>query len=185
MTLPTHVQLLRAIRYAAEKHRSQRRKGADGAPYINHPIEVSELLALVGGIGDLVVLQAAVLHDTIEDTATTPDELEAVFGAEVCGLVLEVTDDKTLPKLERKLLQIVHAPHLSVRARAIKIADKVCNVRDVTQTPPAAWSIDRRSEYLDWAERVVAGCRGVNEPLERLFDQTLSRARHILRAAGK
>lgn len=173
------VDLLRAVAFAAEKHRDQRRKGAQGSPYINHPIAVAEVLALVGGISDLAALQAAVLHDTIEDTETTPTEIEQAFGAEVRDLVVEVTDDKDLPKQERKRLQIEHAPQLSERAKAIKLADKICNVRDMTHAPPD-WTRERRMEYLRWAARVVAGCRGANPGLERYFDEVLERGRELL-----
>ena len=169
--------LLQATRFAAEKHRFQRRKGADASPYINHPIEVADLLANIGGVTDLSTLVAAVLHDTVEDTETTPEEVEALFGAEVRALVAEVTDDKSLPKAERKRLQIEHAPSLSPHAKEIKIADKISNVLDITHNPPAGWSPKRKREYLEWADKVVAGCRGVNQGLDRWFDEVLRDAR--------
>ena len=174
------VVLLRALHFAADKHRDQRRKGAEASPYINHLIEVAELLTREGGITDGVTLQAAILHDTLEDTQTTPEELEAVFGPEVRRLVEEVTDDKRLPKAERKRLQIEHAPHLSTRAKLIKLADKIANVHSLIHTPPAEWSGERKQEYLDWSERVVAGCRGSNEALERVHDKTVAEGRRIL-----
>ena len=172
--------LLRAVEFAAEKHRDQRRKGAGASPYINHPIEVAAMLANVAGIQDVATLAAAVLHDTVEDTKTTPEELEAAFGREVRLMVQEVTDDKSLPRADRKHLQIEHAPHLSPSAKLIKIADKTANVREVTEKPPSDWSAIRRREYLDWAEAVVAGCRGVNAALESRFDEALNRARAVL-----
>lgn len=166
-------QLLQAARCSAHKHRYQRRKDKDASPYINHPIEVAELIANVGGVSNLPTLLAAVLHDTVEDTDTDPAELEKIFGPEVRSLVEEVTDDKSLPKEDRKRLQIMHAQRLSAQAKQIKIADKICNVRDVTHTPPPNWSLERRREYLRWAEKVVAGCRGSNPDLERRFDEVL------------
>jgi guanosine-3',5'-bis(diphosphate) 3'-pyrophosphohydrolase len=166
-----HASLLSALRFAADKHRDHRRKDSDASPYINHPIAVAEVLARIGRVTDLAVLQAAVLHDTIEDTATTEAELEQTFGADVSRLVAEVTDDKSLPKAERKRLQVQHAPHLSRRAKLIKLSDKICNVHDVTHSPPEEWSVDRRREYLDWSRQVVAGCRGVCSDLELYFDQ--------------
>lgn len=177
-TLPS---LLQALHFAALKHRDQRRKDEEASPYINHPIEVAELIARVGQLTDIVVLQSAVLHDTVEDTMTTPEEVEAFFGREVRSVVEEVTDDKSLPKAQRKLLQIEHAPHLSPQARLVKLADKISNVRSVTETPPAGWSVARRREYLDWTERVVAGLRGCNAPLEALYDQILQQGRDSLR----
>lgn len=123
---------------------------------------------------------AAVLHDTVEDTETTPEELEARFGREVRGLVLEITDDKSLPKEDRKRLQIEHAPSRSRKAKLIKQADMIANARDVTLAPPADWSLERRRAYLDWTERVVAGCRGGNPTLERDYDEVLSAGRAAL-----
>jgi guanosine-3',5'-bis(diphosphate) 3'-pyrophosphohydrolase len=174
--------LLRALDFAAHMHRDQRRKGADASPYINHPIQVAELLATVGRIDDEQTLMAAVLHDTIEDTIATPGELAELFGDAVRDLVLEVTDDRTLDKAERKRRQVQHAPHLSARAKAIKIADKICNVRDIGSKPPVDWDRQRRLEYFEWAERVVAGCRGTNAPLEAHFDRCLAESRK--RTAG-
>lgn len=176
----TAAEILRATHFAAARHRDQRRKGAEASPYINHPIEVAELLARVGGVDDVVTLQAALLHDTLEDTETTPGELEAVFGAEVRAVVEEVTDDRRLPKAERKRLQVEHAPHLSLRARRVKLADKVSNVLAMAHAPPAGWSPGRRREYLDWTERVIAGLRGCCPELERLYDAALDESRRLL-----
>ena len=128
--------LLKAIEFASRKHSTQRRKDKDASPYINHPIAVTHLLADTGGVTDLVTLMAAVLHDTIEDTKTTAEELEAQFGRTVRKVVEEVTDDKSPEKTERKRLQVDHASHLSSRAKAIKLADKIANVQDVTDAPP-------------------------------------------------
>jgi guanosine-3',5'-bis(diphosphate) 3'-pyrophosphohydrolase len=172
--------ILKALHFAADKHRDQRRKDVEASPYINHPIQVAELLARVGGVTDLVTLQSAILHDTIEDTNTKPEELEAAFGPEVRRVVEEVTDDKQLPKEERKQLQIEHASHLSERAKQIKIGDKISNVLGVTQAPPADWSLERRLEYLDWTEKVVEGCRGCNATLESFYDQVLAEGRQVL-----
>lgn len=170
-------RLLAALDFAAEKHRDQRRKGIEASPYINHPIQVAEVLATHGNIDELTTLMAAVLHDTIEDTDTTEDDLEKLFGAEVAGVVSEVTDDQGLPKRERKRLQVEHTPHLSDRAKQIKIADKSCNVRDIGSKPPEDWDEARKLEYFDWAEKVVAGCRGINNPLEAYFDECLAASR--------
>ena len=178
------VTLLKALHFAADKHRDQRRKDEEASPYINHPIEVAELLARVGGVTDLVTLQAAILHDTIEDTNTTPEELEAVFGPEVRGVVEEVTDDTKLLKADRKRLQIEHAPHLSERAKLVKIADKIANVRSVTQTPPAKWPLSRRQEYLDWTEQVICGLHGCNPGLEKLYEELLQEGRRVLGAVA-
>lgn len=172
--------LLAALRFAAEKHRAQRRKDSDATPYINHPIAVAELLARVGQVNDPVTLQVAILHDTVEDTDATPDELEKHFGTVVRQVVEEVTDDKSLPKAQRKQLQIEHAPHLSLRAKQVKLADKICNISEVGPLQPVGWPLDRKQEYLDWAEKVVAGLRGCNPPLEALFDKVLTERRAAL-----
>jgi guanosine-3',5'-bis(diphosphate) 3'-pyrophosphohydrolase len=173
-------KLLRAIRFAAEKHRGQRRKGQDASPYINHPVAVAELLARVGRVTDLVVLQAAVLHDTIEDTETTREELDREFGVDVRRLVEEVTDDKSLPKQERKRMQIEHAPSLSANAKQIKLADKTYNIMDVSDSPPADWPLQRKQEYLEWAKAVVKGCGGCNPALEQEFDRVVASATKAL-----
>jgi (p)ppGpp synthase/HD superfamily hydrolase len=175
--------LLTALRFAAQKHSRQRRKDSDATPYINHPIAVAEVLARVGGITDLATLQAAILHDTIEDTQTTPQELDEHFGQVVRLLVEELTDDKSLPKQERKRLQVEHAPHLSGSARQIKMADKICNLADITPTQPVDWPLQRKRDYLDWAESVVAGCRGCNPELEQYFDAVLKEKSQTLETA--
>ena len=171
--------LLTALRFAARKHSRQRRKDLEATPYINHPVAVAEILAVTGLVTDLAMLQAAILHDTIEDTETSPQELAAQFGRDVCLLVQELTDDKSLPKKERKRLQIEHAPHLSTRAQQIKIADKICNLEDITSAQPVDWQLDRKLDYLNWAEKVVAGCRGCNRQLELRFDALLKEKREL------
>lgn len=173
-------EILSALKFAAGKHRNQRRKDKEHSPYINHPIDVAECLWRIGEVRELAVLMAAVLHDTVEDTDTTFEELEGLFGREVSALVKEVTDDKSLPKATRKKLQIEHAPHISSGAKAIKLADKISNVTDIGRSPPADWSMDRLVEYLDWTEKVVTGLRGVNAGLERRYDEALKEARQRL-----
>ena len=172
--------LLAALKFAAHKHSRQRRKDLEATPYINHPIEVAEVLSRIGGITDLPTLQAAILHDTIEDTETSPQELEDYFEQEVRVLVQEVTDDKSLPKQERKRLQVEHAPSLSTPAKLIKMGDKICNVSEITPTQPAEWPLQRKLEYLDWAEKVVSGCRDCNPDLEQHFDAVLKKSRESL-----
>jgi (p)ppGpp synthase/HD superfamily hydrolase len=177
---PTLVaQILAAMRFAATKHRGKQRKDKR-TPYVNHLIDVTEVLARVGQVTDLSLLQAAILHDTLEDTETSPEELEEHFGREVRSLVEEVTDDKSLPQAERKRLQVQHAPQLSSGAKQIKIADKLSNLSEITATVPPDWPLQRKREYLDWAEQVVAGCRGCNPALEQAFDNALSRKRQEL-----
>jgi len=162
--------VLRAVAFAAEKHRNQRRKDAEATPYINHPISLANVLKHEGKINDTTVLAAAILHDTIEDTKTSAEELCAIFGDEIRDLVLEVTDDKSLKKKERKRLQIEHAATASRKAKLIKLADKVCNLRDIAANPPEDWSRYRKQKYFKWAAEVVVGCRGTNAKLERQFD---------------
>lgn len=166
--------LVKAVAFAADKHRTQRRKDADASPYINHPIALANVLANEGGITDVVVLSAAVLHDTIEDTNTTAEELTAIFGPKITATVLDVTDDKALDKHVRKQRQIEHAPHISKEAKLVKLADKICNLRDILASPPADWSPERKQGYFDWAAKVVAGVRGVHPELEAVFDELLA-----------
>lgn len=164
-------KLLCAISFAATKHRDQRRKDLAASPYINHPIALANVLANEAGIDDERVLIAAVLHDTVEDTETTEQELVKEFGQEIAGIVLEVTDDKALPKAERKRLQVEHAGTISRRAKLVKLADKICNLRDLANSPPADWPLQRRRDYFDWAKEVVDGLRGTHPGLETIFDE--------------
>lgn len=162
---------LKALDFAARKHRDQRRKDAEASPYINHPIAIVNLLWHTAGVQDGIVLTGALLHDTVEDTQTTFEELTQEFGAEVAQLVREVTDDKSLPQATRKQLQIDHAPHLSDRAKLVKLADKISNLRDMVNSPPVNWSLERRRAYFEWAKSVVDQMRGTHPILEELFDQ--------------
>jgi len=166
--------LLEALAFAAHKHRRQRRKDRHASPYINHPIALATLLAAEGRVRDPEILAAALLHDTIEDTRTTFEELQAAFGGRVATTVLEVTDNKRLRKHTRKRLQIEHAAGLSRSAKLVKLADKICNLRDLRHRPPVGWDRRRRREYFDWAKQVVDGLRGVHPRLEAAFDAAYS-----------
>lgn len=167
-------QVLQALSFAASKHRNQRRKDKETSPYINHPIALATILTAEAGIDDPVVICAAILHDTIEDTETTAAELEAKFGARIAAVVMEVTDDKSLPKARRKELQVEKAAYKSHDAKLVKLADKISNLRDIASSPPADWSVERRQQYFDWADQVVKGMRGTNPVLEKLFDEALA-----------
>jgi guanosine-3',5'-bis(diphosphate) 3'-pyrophosphohydrolase len=176
--------VLKALEFAAYRHRLQTRKGEGKTPYINHPIQVASLLANDAGEKDPVLISAAILHDVVEDTVDTKEEKQEliarigeIFGGEALSLVMEVTDDKSLEKQERKRLQVLHAPSLSERAKKLKIADKIMNVTDVTSNPPVWWSLRRTREYLEWSEKVVAGMRGVSRKLEDIFDEKLREAK--------
>jgi GTP diphosphokinase / guanosine-3',5'-bis(diphosphate) 3'-diphosphatase len=168
--MPTHMELvLQAAAFAAEKHRNGRRKDAEASPYINHPIQLAYIL-VQADIEDPIVLASALLHDTIEDTNTTHDEIEIVFGHEIANIVVECSDDKALTKLERKQAQVDKAAKISQKAKLVKIADKIANVSDIDGAPPAGWSLERKREYYDWAKRVVDQMRGVHAKLEARFD---------------
>jgi guanosine-3',5'-bis(diphosphate) 3'-pyrophosphohydrolase len=167
--------LLKALAFASLKHRDQRRKDAQASPYINHPIALADLLVNEGGVTDVEVLCAALLHDTIEDTETTPQELEREFGRKIALIVLEVSDNKMLRKGTRKRMQVEHAANASYEAKLVKLADKTCNLRDVNARPPATWDLARRREYFDWAKEVVDRLRGVHQELEAAFDAAYAR----------
>lgn len=171
MNAKTGTILIRALEFAARKHRMQRRKDEDASPYINHPIALMSVLCVEAGVCDPAILSVAALHDTIEDTETTREELEAQFGIEITMLVLEMTDDKSLPKAERKRLQIEHAEHMSHDGTLVKLADKICNLRDVAASPPAGWSLRQQQEYFDWAKAVVDRLPRVNDKLFKLFEE--------------
>ena len=162
--------ILKAAAFAAHKHRDQRRKDHAASPYINHPITLAEILSGVGGVHRSDVLAAALLHDTLEDTETTSAELRAAFGPKITKVVEEVTDDKRLPKQQRKELQVEHAAHVSKSAKLVKLADKIANLSDIITNPPPGWSLKRKREYFDWAKRVIDQVRGTNAKLERRFD---------------
>jgi (p)ppGpp synthase/HD superfamily hydrolase len=170
----TIADLARAYHFAAVRHLSQKRKGKAGEPYINHLTEVAELAAVATGGEDIDLIIAAVLHDTVEDTGTTKADLERAFGPHVAEMVMEVTDDKSLPKGERKRLQIEHAPHLSWGAKIIKLADKTANLHSLKKSPPAEWPAWRVVDYIDWSRRVAEGCRGTNAWLEQKFDEAVA-----------
>jgi GTP diphosphokinase / guanosine-3',5'-bis(diphosphate) 3'-diphosphatase len=170
MSKPSIELFIDAVAFAATKHRMQRRKDVEASPYINHPIALAHVLALEVDVGDENVLISAILHDTIEDTKTTFEELRERFGLSIAQTVAEVTDDKALSPSRRKELQVEHSPHLSECAKLIKLADKICNLRDLANAPPKDWDIRRRREYFDWAKRVIDGLRGVHPRLEALFD---------------
>lgn len=169
------VLVLDAASFAADKHRRQRRKDAEASPYINHPLALADILAREGGIEDAKVIAAALLHDTVEDTETSIEELEARFGKRVASMVAEVTDNKSLAPEERKRLQIAKSASKSRGAKLVKLADKIANLRDLTSAPPADWSNERKTKYFEWAKEVVHGLRGTNASLEAAFDETYAR----------
>jgi (p)ppGpp synthase/HD superfamily hydrolase len=177
-------QILAAARFAAEKHASQRRKGVAGEPYVNHLIEVAQLIASSSDVLDPNLVMAGLLHDTIEDCGVTFQELEQQFGSDVASLVAEVTDDKSLPQATRKALQVQNAPKKSVRAQVIKLADKISNLRSMLDSPPADWSLERRRQYFEWAHQVVSGLRQPNRLLKAEFDDIYSKFEERLRPSG-
>ena len=162
--------VLKAVEFAALKHRDQRRKDVKASPYVNHPIAVARILLEEGDVEDPNVIAAALLHDTLEDTTTTYLELRGQFGPEVAETVAEVTDTKWLRKGARKRLQISKAAKASHGARSLKIADKIANLRDIIGNPPADWTDSRKRDYFDWAKDVIDQVRGTNAKLERKFD---------------
>lgn len=168
-----------ALAFAAEKHKNQRRKDAQITPYINHPIDLVNVLVNEGGVVSWDVLCAALLHDVIEDTDTAEEELLAHFGKKVTSIVKELTDDKSLAKDVRKRLQIETAPFASHEAKLIKLADKICNLRDVLINPPAGWDLARKQEYFAWSAAVVLGIRGTNSKMEKAFDALIEQGQHM------
>jgi len=167
---PVHA-ILKAVSFAAHKHKYQRRQDAGASPYITHPLSLASILRDEGGVDDAAVLVAALLHDTIEDTETNYDELRGQFGTEVAEIVAEVTDTKWLKKTSRRRLQISKAARASHGAKLVKLADKISNLRDIIASPPSDWSLERKRQYFDWAKEVVDQIRGANAKLERRFDQ--------------
>lgn len=176
--------LTKALNFAAQKHIDQRRKGERAEPYINHLTEVGELLAKFTSGADPVLVAAGFLHDTIEDTKTTYEELVRAFGENVADIVRETTDDKSLPKAERKRLQIEHAAHASDAAKQVKMADKISNLRAILTSPPQDWSAERKLEYFHWAKKVVDNCRSANAGLAACFDDVYKQGVKAFRPAA-
>jgi guanosine-3',5'-bis(diphosphate) 3'-pyrophosphohydrolase len=168
-------QLIKTLAFATQKHRHQRRKDIEASPYINHPITLVDILVNEAEVSDPDTLIAALLHDTIEDTDATFEEIEAEFGLTIADLVLEVTDDGSLPQMERKALQVKHAPDLTYKAKLVKLADKIANLRDIDRSPPAGWSLQRSQAYFDWAKQVIDNIRGTHEVLEAIFDEAYAK----------
>ena len=166
----TALLLTRVFQFAAQAHTDQRRKGRRLEPYINHPAEVASLIAEATGGTDANLLAAALLHDVVEDTEYTADDIRSRFGDDIADLVAAVTDDKGLAKAERKRRQIEKAPKLSDRAKLLKIADKTSNLRSIVKSTPDGWTAERCRDYFAWAKAVVDRCRGINAPLEAAFD---------------
>lgn len=180
--MPAHTrQMTQALFFAAQKHTDQRRKGERGEPYINHLIEVADILAEHAPEQHNVLI-AGILHDTVEDTDTSRDDLVRHFGNDIASIVMECTDDKLLPKAERKRLQAETAPHKSDAAKMVKMADKISNLRTMLDSPPAGWDDTRKREYFDWSKTVVAGCRSANESLGRAFDDIYAQGMALLAA---
>ncbi|KAL9897887.1 metazoan SpoT homolog-1 isoform 1-T4 [Glossina fuscipes fuscipes] len=172
-------KFMQCLQFAARKHANQRRKDTKQTPYINHPINVATILSTEAHIGDETVLMAALLHDTVEDTDTTFKEIEDKFGTEICGIVREVTDDKSLAKEERKRLQIENAANCSPEAKLVKLADKLDNLRDLQVSLPVGWNEERRNEYFVWAKKVIDNLRGTNQYLEDCLDEIFRAAKLI------
>ena len=166
--------IFRALKFASAKHRDQRRKDIEASPYINHPIDVAQILAVEGGITDETTLVAAILHDTLEDTETTIDELRKLFGDKVTDIVIELTDDQSIPRAERYEVQKQKAVHYSNEAKLIRLADKISNIRDATASPPPKWSPERVQGHKDQAVAVVTILGGTHEALERVFTAALA-----------
>jgi guanosine-3',5'-bis(diphosphate) 3'-pyrophosphohydrolase len=169
-----------AAELAARRHNGMARKGRGDEPYINHLAEVANLLAAATDGADAELVAAGWLHDAIEDTETTREELAQKFSERVAALVVECTDDMSLPKVDRRRRQVVDAPHKSASAKLIKIADKVSNIGARILDRPTADERADLADYTGWAEQVVAGCRGVNAWLDETFDQTVAKARSTL-----
>jgi (p)ppGpp synthase/HD superfamily hydrolase len=174
------VTVLKAANAAAQWHTHQRRKGEAQEPYINHLLEVAQLVAEATEGRDPNLVIAALLHDTIEDCEVSRDDIASGFGEDVAA----VTDDKNLKKEERKKLQVDGAPHQPRRAKLLKLADKTSNLLSMATSPPARWSLERKLDYLAWARAVAHGLRGVNPWLEARFDAAAETTERAVRATA-
>jgi len=174
--------VLNAAVQAADWHTAQRRKGAAQEPYVNHLLDVACLVAEATGGEDVNLVVAALLHDAIEDQQIAPAVIAEAFGEDVAALVLEVTDDKALPKPQRKRLQVEHAPHASPRAALLKLADKTSNLNALASSPPAEWPEQRRLDYVQWARDVAAGLQVTNAWLRQRFEIAANAAERSARS---
>lgn len=180
MTVLSLKIFLKALNFSAEQHKLQKRKGDNGVPYINHPIQVVALLSEYESETNYKLLTAAILHDVIEDTTVNKNDVKRYFGDEVANLVSEVTDNMLLPKQIRKSMQVKKAGDLSREAKLIKIADKTCNLKDIVNLGDT-WDVKRKKAYFEWAKKVVDQCRGVNSQLEEYFDKVYREGKEELR----
>lgn len=165
--------LFDTLTFASIKHQYQRRGGYKKLPYINHLIKVANILIQIGKEEDLTTLQAAILHDILEDEHATVEELTGKFGLAVCAIVEELTDDMSLSYADRKQIQISKAADLSLPAKKIKLADKTCNIRDIVDYP-LAWDDKRKLAYITWSIKVIDQLRGTNSALEQYFDESVA-----------
>ena len=172
--------IIRALAYAAGHHSNQKRKGENAEPYINHLIDVLHILWEIGEIRDITTLTAALLHDAVEDTDVTAEELTELFGEEISDIVMEVTDNRDLAKEHRKRLQVEHAAHLSTEASFIKLADKISNISDIISAPPSNWSRKQQRAYVAWGKEVIDRLRGIHPQLEKHFDIVYEEAQQRL-----
>lgn len=172
-------RLLEALDFAAQRHSAQRRKGPDAAPYVNHLIEVAMLVSSVAGVEDVDVLIAAVLHDVLEDTPTSADEVEERFGSRVCRMVEALSDDKSLPRPRRRAITLEELPEMDAQVKVIKLADLSSNIKLL----PPNWSDERKLEYLEWSERAATICSCECEPLAELYWQRARATRAALEAS--
>ncbi|KAL1453382.1 hypothetical protein WDU94_007522 [Cyamophila willieti] len=170
MTSDAIMNIVKATDFASHKHHYQRRKDPEGSPYIEHPVAVAHILTQLGKVSNPVVIMAALLHDTVEDTDTTFEEIDREFGPKVKSVVAELTDNKHMTKDERKRWQILHAAESTHEAKLVKLADKLHNLRDIERSLPVNWTEERKTQYFNWARDVVAGLRGTNAPIEAALD---------------
>lgn len=170
--------LKKAIDFATEKHKGQYRKNSKKEEYIIHPIEVMIILR-DHGVTDQVALVGAVLHDTIEDTSATYEEILELFGEEVADVVLEVSDNKSLPKLERKKFQVSKISKKSFAARMIKIADKLSNSADLLVDPPVGWSSVQINGYIKWSEEICNRAMSLGDTPNALVEVVKSHFRTL------
>lgn len=155
-----------ALSFAAQRHRDAPRPGAD--PCLAHPIAVADAIVSIGGVTDAVVLCAALLHDVVNNTETPPQLLMDRFGREIADVVLDISDDRSLPEVQRRRVQVAYAPNLSGRARLVRLADMLCRLRRLAAVPRA-----ERAAEVAWVAQMVAGLGGMNTALETAADAAL------------
>ncbi|EFO18322.1 hypothetical protein LOAG_10172 [Loa loa] len=167
--------IIEAVDLAARRHRQQRRKDAAQTPYVNHPIGVAYILTSEGQITDTTTIIAAILHDIVEHTKTTDEEIRKMFGDEIADIVKECTMVRSMKREARMKSELEKASKLSHKAKLVQLADKLNNIRDIERGTPLGWTKQHVTEYIIFAKDLLSKIRGIHGPLESALDDIINK----------